>query len=84
MSKKNELTPEEKLERRKEKFQSRRFWFAAWAALLVTGIVAGSYIRDNYEMTGIAITGLALITAYVSLETNNKKYKYQVQNEEQE
>ena len=75
--KKTELTAEEKAERRKEKFQSRRFWFSAWAAAMATGIVLGSYIRDNYEMTGIAVTCIGLVAAYVSLETVNKKYKYQ-------
>lgn len=73
---KKELTPEEKKQKAREKFQSRRFWFAAWAAALTTGIVIGSYIRDSYELTGIAVTALALVTAYVSLETVNKKHKY--------
>lgn len=78
MSKK-ELTPEEKKQQAREKFQSRRFWFSVWAAVLATGIVAGSYIRDNYEMTGIAVTCIGLVAAYVSLETVNKKFKYKNQ-----
>lgn len=80
---KKDLTAEEKTERRREKFQSRRFWFALWAAALATGIVAGSYIRDNYDLTGIAMTCVGLVAAYVSLETVNKKYKYQQDQEEE-
>lgn len=64
------------------KLQSRRFWFAAWAAVMVTGIVIGSYIRDNYELTGIAMAGIGLITTYVGFESYNKR-KYMQQDQEE-
>lgn len=59
------------------KFQSRRFILCIWSAILVTGIVIGSYIRDNYEMISVALALIAIIGTFVGIESVNKKFKYQ-------
>lgn len=69
-----ETTTEEK---QTTKFQSRRFILCIWAAIVVTAIVIGSYIRDNYEMISVALALIAIIGAFVGIESVNKKYKYQ-------
>lgn len=63
------------------KLASRRFWIVVWAMAVITGIIVGSYIRNNYEMTGIAMALVAVVTAYVGIETYNKKYRLEHQEE---
>lgn len=65
------------------KFHSRRFWICVWAMVLITGIVVGSYIRDNYELSGLAAALTSIVVAYTGIETWNKKYKLK-QPEDQE
>lgn len=60
----------------KTKFQSRRFILCVWAAIVVTGIVIGSYIRNNYEMISVCMALITIIGAFVGIESVNKKFKY--------
>lgn len=63
------------VEKNYRKLSSRRFWIVIWAMAAITGIIVGSYIRDNYELSGIAMALVAVVTAYVGIESYNKKYK---------
>lgn len=65
---------EEEEEKKHNKFMSRRFWLACWAGAAITGIIIGSYVRNNYEMTGVAIALVAVVTAYVGMESYNKRF----------
>lgn len=64
-------------EKKSGKLTSRRFWLCAWACAAITGIIIGSYIRDNYDLVGLAMALVAIPAAFVGLESMNKKYIYQ-------
>lgn len=72
----------EELEKNYSKLSSRRFWIVVWAMAVITGIIIGSFIRDNYELTGIAMALVAVVTAYVGIESYNKKYKLEQEAQE--
>lgn len=75
------MTEEEKI-KAYNKWKSRRWLICLWAMLMITIIVILGIIFKNDSYTTLATTLVAIPVGFVSLETLNKKHKYENKTEE--
>ena len=64
------------------KWFSRRWIITLWAMLMITGILVISTIIDTDQWSTLATTLVTIPIAFTSLETLNKKHKYNNKTEE--
>lgn len=72
-----EKTEVNETEKEYNKWKSRRWIITVWAMFMVTAIVILGIIFKNDSYVPLATTLVAVPVGFVSLETLNKKHKYQ-------
>lgn len=72
-----EKTEANETEKEYNKWKSRRWLITLWAMFMVTVIVILGIIFKNDSYATLATTLVAVPVGFVSLETLNKKHKYQ-------
>lgn len=70
-------------EKEYNKWKSRRWLICLWAMFMVTSIVILGIIFKNDSYVPLATTLVAVPVGFVSLETLNKKHKYQNKSKEE-